>query len=52
VLEIQGFDDEYGTMRSSMRSPGQTGGPIELLRLADCRIPPQRDQPRSSSRRW
>jgi len=24
---------------------GQTGGPIELLRLADCRHSPQRDQP-------
>jgi len=45
VLAIQGFDDEYGTMAQLDAIAGQTGGPIELLRLADCRHSPHRDQP-------
>jgi pimeloyl-ACP methyl ester carboxylesterase len=45
VLAIQGFDDEYGTMAQLEAIAGQTGGPIELLRLADCRHSPHRDQP-------
>jgi len=45
VLAIQGFDDEYGTMAQLEAIAGHTGGPIELLRLADCRHSPHRDQP-------
>ena len=45
VLAIQGFDDEYGTMAQLEAIAGQTGGPIELLRLAGCRHSPHRDQP-------
>jgi len=45
VLAIQGFDDEYGTMAQIEAIAAQTGGPIELLRLADCRHSPHRDQP-------
>jgi pimeloyl-ACP methyl ester carboxylesterase len=45
VLAIQGFDDEYGTMAQIDAIAKQTGGPVELLRLADCRHSPHRDQP-------
>jgi pimeloyl-ACP methyl ester carboxylesterase len=45
MLAIQGFDDEYGTMAQLDAIARQTGGPIELLRLADCRHSPHRDQP-------
>src|SRR6266705_286765 len=45
MLAIQGFDDEYGTMAQLEAIAKQTGGPIELLRLADCRHSPHRDQP-------
>jgi pimeloyl-ACP methyl ester carboxylesterase len=45
ILAIQGFDDEYGTMAQLEAIAKQTGGPIELLRLADCRHSPHRDQP-------
>jgi pimeloyl-ACP methyl ester carboxylesterase len=45
VLAIQGFDDEYGTMAQLDAIAAQIGGPIELLRLADCRHSPHRDQP-------
>ena len=45
VLAIQGFDDEYGTMAQLEAIAKQIGGPIELLRLADCRHSPHRDQP-------
>ena len=45
VLAIQGFDDEYGTMAQLDAIAGQAGGPIELLRLTDCRHSPHRDQP-------
>jgi len=46
ILAIQGMDDEYGTMaqieavaRQATASPG-----VELLKLADCRHSPHRDQ--------
>jgi pimeloyl-ACP methyl ester carboxylesterase len=46
ILAIQGEDDEYGTMaqiaaleRQATASPG-----VELLKLADCRHSPHRDQ--------
>lgn len=45
VLAIQGFDDEYGTMAQLEAIAKQIGGPIEPLRLADCRHSPHRDQP-------
>jgi len=45
VLAIQGFDDEYGTMAQIDAIAKQTGGSVELLRLADCRHSPHRDQP-------
>src|SRR6266567_3470471 len=45
ALVIQGFDDEYGTMAQLEAIAKQTGGPVELLRLADCRHSPHRDQP-------
>jgi pimeloyl-ACP methyl ester carboxylesterase len=44
VLAIQGEDDEYGTMdqvdRIAARAPD-----VELVKLADCRHSPHRDQP-------
>ena len=45
VLAIQGFDDEYGTMAQLDAIASQAGGPVELLRLANCRHSPHRDQP-------
>ncbi len=45
VLAIQGFDDEYGTMAQLEAIAKQAGGPVELLRLADCKHSPHRDQP-------
>jgi pimeloyl-ACP methyl ester carboxylesterase len=44
MLAIQGFEDEYGTMAQLAAIARQTGGPIELLRLTDCRHSPHRDQ--------
>ena len=46
MLAIQGFDDEYGTMAQLEAISRQTGGPVELLRLAQCRHSPHRDQPK------
>jgi pimeloyl-ACP methyl ester carboxylesterase len=46
MLAVQGFDDEYGTMAQLEAITRQTGGPIELLRLAACRHSPHRDQPK------
>jgi pimeloyl-ACP methyl ester carboxylesterase len=45
VLAIQGFDDEYGTMAQVDAVAKQVGGPVEVLRLADCGHSPHRDQP-------
>jgi pimeloyl-ACP methyl ester carboxylesterase len=45
MLAIQGFDDEYGTMAQLDAIARQSGGPVELLRLSDCRHSPHRDQP-------
>ncbi len=45
ILAIQGFDDEYGTMAQLEAIAAQAGGAVELLRLADCRHSPHRDQP-------
>ncbi len=45
VLAIQGYDDEYGTMAQLEAIAGKTGGPVETLRLRNCRHSPHRDQP-------
>jgi pimeloyl-ACP methyl ester carboxylesterase len=45
ILAIQGIDDEYGTMAQVQTIARQSGGPVEILPLADCRHSPQRDQP-------
>jgi pimeloyl-ACP methyl ester carboxylesterase len=45
LLAIQGFDDEYGSMAQLEAIARQAGGPVELLRLTDCRHSPHRDQP-------
>jgi pimeloyl-ACP methyl ester carboxylesterase len=45
LLVIQGFDDEYGSMAQLEAIARQAGGPVELLRLTDCRHSPHRDQP-------
>lgn len=47
VLAIQGEGDEYGTMAQLDAIARQTGGPCELLKLADCGHAPFRDQPRA-----
>ena len=45
ILAIQGVDDQYGTMSQVQAIARQSGGPVEILPLADCRHSPQRDQP-------
>jgi pimeloyl-ACP methyl ester carboxylesterase len=45
VLVIQGLDDQYGTMAQVEAIRAQSGGPVEVLALEDCRHSPQRDQP-------
>jgi pimeloyl-ACP methyl ester carboxylesterase len=45
ILVIQGLDDEYGTMAQPDAIARQSGGPVEILRLADCRHSAHRDQP-------
>lgn len=46
VLAIQGEDDEYGTMEQIDRIAA--GAPdVDLLKLADCRHSPHRDQPQA-----
>ncbi|MCF8199640.1 MAG: alpha/beta hydrolase [Sulfuritalea sp.] len=49
ILAIQGEDDEYGTMAQIEAIAAQaTGAPrVELLKLADCRHSPHRDQTQS-----
>ena len=44
VLLIQGLDDQYGTMAQVQAIARQSGGPVEVLPLAECRHSPQRDQ--------
>ena len=44
-LVIQGLEDQYGTMAQGEAIRGQSGGPVEVLALQDCRHSPQRDQP-------
>jgi pimeloyl-ACP methyl ester carboxylesterase len=46
VLAIQGVDDEYGTMEQIERiARGAVNTEVELLKVADCRHSPHRDQP-------
>lgn len=45
ILAIQGVDDQYGTMAQADAIARQSGGPVEILALPDCRHSPQRDQP-------
>lgn len=45
TLVIQGLEDQYGTMRQVEAIRRQSGGPVEVLGLEDCRHSPQRDQP-------
>jgi pimeloyl-ACP methyl ester carboxylesterase len=44
VLVIQGEDDEYGTWGQVESVVGKVSGPVESLRLPDCRHSPHRDQ--------
>lgn len=44
VLAIQGEDDEYGTMEQIERIAAEVED-IDVLRLADCRHSPHKDQP-------
>ncbi len=44
ILAIQGEDDEYGTMDQIERIE-RLAPDVELVRLADCRHSPHRDQP-------
>jgi pimeloyl-ACP methyl ester carboxylesterase len=45
ILVIQGHDDEYGTMAQPEAIARQSRGPVEILRLANCRHSAHRDQP-------
>jgi pimeloyl-ACP methyl ester carboxylesterase len=45
VLAVQGVDDEYGTMAQVEAIAGGVAGPCEVVKLADCRHSPHRDQP-------
>ena len=45
ILAIQGLDDQYGTMAQVQAIARQSGGPVEVLALAECRHSPQRDHP-------
>jgi pimeloyl-ACP methyl ester carboxylesterase len=45
ALVIQGLEDQYGTMAQVEAIQRQSGGPVEVLALEDCRHSPQRDQP-------
>jgi pimeloyl-ACP methyl ester carboxylesterase len=49
ILAIQGEDDEYGTMRQVEAIAAQAGGPVELVKLTDCKHSPQRDQPEAAA---
>ena len=45
TLVIQGLDDQYGTMAQLEAIRRESGGPVEVLALEDCKHSPQRDQP-------
>jgi len=48
ILAIQGLDDQYGTMAQVEAIERQSRGPVEVVRLADCKHSPQRDQPEAT----
>jgi pimeloyl-ACP methyl ester carboxylesterase len=48
MLVIQGLDDQYGTMAQVEAIRKQSGGPVEILTLENCRHSPQRDQPKAT----
>lgn len=48
ILVIQGLDDQYGTMAQVEAIEKQSGGRVQVIRLADCRHSPQRDQPEAT----
>jgi pimeloyl-ACP methyl ester carboxylesterase len=48
VLAIQGYDDEYGTMRQLDEIERRVKGPCELLKLEKCGHAPFRDQPQAT----
>lgn len=47
ILAIQGVDDEYGTMGQieAIAAGARNAAGVELLKLADCRHSPHKDQP-------
>jgi pimeloyl-ACP methyl ester carboxylesterase len=45
ILAIQGFEDQYGTMAQVDAITRRSAGPVEILRLHDCRHSAHRDQP-------
>jgi len=48
VLAMQGYDDEYGTMRQLDEIERRVKGPCELLKLEKCGHAPFRDQPEAT----
>jgi len=47
MLVIQGLNDQYGTMAQVEAIRKHSGGPVEVLKLDNCRHSPQRDQPKA-----
>jgi pimeloyl-ACP methyl ester carboxylesterase len=45
ILAVQGLEDQYGTMAQVQAIATRSGGPVEILSLADCRHSAHRDQP-------
>ena len=50
LLVIQGFEDQYGTMKQVEAIQRRVAGPVEVLALENCRHSPQRDQPEATLR--
>ncbi len=48
ILVIQGLDDQYGTMAQVEAIHKQSGGPVDVLKLENCRHSPQRDQAKAT----
>jgi pimeloyl-ACP methyl ester carboxylesterase len=48
ILAIQGLDDQYGTLAQVQAIARQSGGPVEILALPDCRHSAHRDQPEAT----
>ena len=45
MLAIQGHEDDYGSMAQVDAIARQSGGPVEILKLAQCGHAPHKDQP-------